>query len=232
MAVVTTTKTAHSLPLGFVDELFVSTSQNQQQQHQLAGTLVNTGAFAKASNGNVLFFLGSKEGSIRVTIIKDAKHDDGDFVATRTHQDLSDDLSFFTLLELPVCTDGERGVQSLVPHYDFERNGYLYIYRTERNDDDADDGGGCKLDYKEGPHNRLSRFTVVSSSSRDGESPTIDPKSEVSLFRGPTQNGKNHNGGGMAFGNDGFLYITIGDGGSTRDKNSENLQTLNGKVLR
>ena len=196
-----------SVPLGFVDELFVSAA------HKTANLLTNTGAFAKDAHGNVLFFLGSKEGMIRVMV----NPPDGDY------DDIDDVKSFSTIMELPVCNDGERGVQSILPHPDFETNGYLYIYRTEK-------VGECKLDYKEGPNNRLSRFTVVSSG--DGTPPTIDPKSEVSLFRGPTQGGKNHNGGGMAFGNDGFLYITIGDGGSTADKYAQNLRTLNGKVLR
>jgi glucose/arabinose dehydrogenase len=44
----------------------------------------------------------------------------------------------------------------------------------------------------------------------------------------------NHNGGGIAFGPDGYLYIGLGDGGSERDPNSigQNMTTLLAKILR
>ena len=44
----------------------------------------------------------------------------------------------------------------------------------------------------------------------------------------------NHNGGGVAFGADGFLYIGLGDGGSEGDPqgNGQSLATLLGKILR
>jgi len=48
------------------------------------------------------------------------------------------------------------------------------------------------------------------------------------------QQNNNHNGGQIAFGNDGDLYIGVGDGGSEDDpdNNGQNTDTLLGKILR
>jgi glucose/arabinose dehydrogenase len=186
-----------AVPTGFVDELVTITKTG----------FTTTGVFARTMEGDNLLFLGAKRGKIFVMI----------------NPDTGDTSNQVILMQLPVCDNGERGVQTIVAHPDFETNGYLYIYRTEYKE-------GCYLDSTTGPQNRLSRFTV--STSNDNGGPTIDPSTELSLFRGPIQNAYNHNGGGMAFGNDGYLYIAIGDGGRIGDYHSQNRQTLNGSILR
>jgi len=62
---------------------------------------------------------------------------------------------------------------------------------------------------------------------------TADPATERILFTW-NQPFANHNGGGLAFGADGMLYIGLGDGGSGGDPfcNAQNLGTLLGKMLR
>jgi glucose/arabinose dehydrogenase len=61
----------------------------------------------------------------------------------------------------------------------------------------------------------------------------IDPDSrrEVLFVEQPYSN---HNGGGLAFGPDGYLYVALGDGGSAGDPmgNAQSLSTLLGKLLR
>jgi len=61
----------------------------------------------------------------------------------------------------------------------------------------------------------------------------VDPSSarQVLLVHQPFSN---HNGGNLAFGPDGYLYVGLGDGGSEGDPlgNGQNLDTLLGKMLR
>src|SRR6185436_2960084 len=69
---------------------------------------------------------------------------------------------------------------------------------------------------------------------RVGSDPNVaDPSSEIVLLK-QTQPFSNHNGGQLAFGPDGYLYLGLGDGGSGGDPqgNGQNRNTLLGKILR
>ncbi len=74
---------------------------------------------------------------------------------------------------------------------------------------------------------RVSRFAM------DSDSQVADPKSEQVILTFP-QPYSNHNGGHLAFGPDGYLYIATGDGGSGGDpqNHAQNLGSLLGKLLR
>jgi glucose/arabinose dehydrogenase len=73
--------------------------------------------------------------------------------------------------------------------------------------------------------------TVIARYTARGN--TADPKSAAVLLK-IDQPYANHNGGQLAFGPDGYLYIATGDGGSGGDpqNNGQNLGTLLGKLLR
>jgi len=76
--------------------------------------------------------------------------------------------------------------------------------------------------------------TVIARYEADPNRPEmLDPNSEQVLLT-IEQPYSNHNGGQLAFGPDGYLYIGTGDGGSGGDphNNSQNLQSLLGKILR
>ncbi len=73
----------------------------------------------------------------------------------------------------------------------------------------------------------VSRFTVSS------DNPAGDPDSEMVILE-VEQPYANHNGGQLAFGPDGYLYIGLGDGGAAGDPlgNGQNTSTLLGSILR
>ena len=74
---------------------------------------------------------------------------------------------------------------------------------------------------------------VIAEYHRSAGNPNIaDPTGTVVLNVSKPFN--NHNGGALEFGPDGFLYIGIGDGGSSNDPmgNAQNKNTLLGKILR
>ena len=112
-----------------------------------------------------------------------------------------------------VSSGGERGLLGLAFHPDFAQNGRFYLNYTR-------DSGQLQTVIAE---------YRVSAANTD----QADPSSERILFT-VDQPFANHNGGQLAFGTDGFLYIALGDGGGTGDPNgnAQSLQTLLGKILR
>jgi glucose/arabinose dehydrogenase len=114
-----------------------------------------------------------------------------------------------------VLSGGERGLLGLAFHPDFETNRWLFVHYTRNDDDSAGDGDIV-----------ISRFTAnpAGTSAPSG--------SEVVLFTIDHCAAGNHNGGSMAFGPDGYLYIGIGDGGSGQKANAQNITNRLGKILR
>jgi glucose/arabinose dehydrogenase len=106
---------------------------------------------------------------------------------------------------------GERGLLGLAFHPRYAENGRFYVNYTDRRGD-----------------THISEFRA-SPPSAD----TVDPATERQVLF-VSQPFPNHNGGGLAFGNDGMLYAGLGDGGSGGDpfRNGQNLGTALGKMLR
>jgi glucose/arabinose dehydrogenase len=105
---------------------------------------------------------------------------------------------------------GERGLLGLAFHPQYSENGYFFANYTDLNGDTV-----------------IARFEV----SEDLDQ--ADPASETRLLS-VEQPYANHNGGGIAFGPDGYLYVALGDGGSGGDPlgNAQNTNSLLGKLLR
>ena len=87
------------------------------------------------------------------------------------------------------------------------------------------------LSYTGNPAGVLTTFISRFRSPDGGQ--TLDPGSEEILLQ-VVQDFGNHNGGNIAFGQDGFLYIGLGDGGSANDPNNRAQDTTNvlGAMLR
>ena len=125
-------------------------------------------------------------------------------------------------LALTVCANGERGLLGFAPDPAFGANGFVYVYYTRPSPGAP---GGCV--------NRVSRFTMRGAA--------IAPTSELVLLDNIGSPAGNHNGGDVAIGNDGYLYVSVGDGGCDPRGNSgcagandagQDLSLLNGKILR
>ena len=120
----------------------------------------------------------------------------------------------------PVLAGGERGLLSMVLDPDYRANGEFYVFYTA-----AASGPGDTGDI------------VIARYERSAADPDVaDPTGTTILVIDHPAG--NHNGGDMAFGPDGFLYISTGDGGGGCDSNEgsegdgQSTDTLAGKMLR
>jgi len=129
------------------------------------------------------------------------------------------------MVELKAGYD-ERGLLGLAFHPDFAENGRVFVFYSAPLRNEADEGWDCT--------SRVSEFSVSESDPNKVDTTTEKVLLEVDKPQ------SNHNGGGIAFGPDGYLYIPLGDGGNADDVglghapdgNGQNTTTFLGKILR
>jgi glucose/arabinose dehydrogenase len=118
---------------------------------------------------------------------------------------------FLALNNTIVLSGGERGLLGLAFHPDYANNGYFFVNYTRA-------GDGATV---------IARYEVSSN-------PNIANAASAEIILTVSQPYSNHNGGTIAFGPDGYLYIGMGDGGSGGDPQNfaQNINSLLGKMLR
>jgi len=97
-----------------------------------------------------------------------------------------------TIPTAQICTNSERGLLGVAVDPEFTANHFIYLYYT------VNGANGCK--------NRVSRFVL-------GDDSLVSPSSETVLVDNIHSTAGNHNAGDVHFGRDGYLYVSVGDGG-------------------
>ncbi len=183
----------------------------------LGATVLGTGSASAAFVWPSLTTVASLGGFSQVTNIVSPQDGTGRlFVTEKTG--LIKVVATGTVLPAPalditdlVSTNSERGLLGLAFPPDFATKQYAYIYYTGLTG--------------------TSRFYRIRVSAGD---PNVFDRSTMQMILSVGQPYANHNGGQLAFGPDGYLYIGLGDGGGAGDpgNRAQNRASLLGKILR
>ncbi|MER0442084.1 PQQ-dependent sugar dehydrogenase [Emticicia sp. W12TSBA100-4] len=162
-------------------------------------------AFPKLSFNSPVDFTHANDGSNRLFVVEQRG-----IIQTFENNANTETKSVFLDIVSRVASGGEMGLLGLTFHPDFKSNGFFFVNYTR---------------------NSPRRQTVIARFKANGQ--TADPTSETILLTFD-QPYTNHNGGQLAFGADGYLYIATGDGGSGGDPQNyaQNRASLLGKMLR
>lgn len=120
----------------------------------------------------------------------------------------------------------ERGLLGLAFHPDFAQNGRFFVYYSAP----LRPGAPAGWDHTA----RIAEFRVAA------DDPNRAHRGSERIILEVDEPQFNHNGGALAFGPDGYLYISLGDGGGSNDVgmghgplgNGQDIDTLLGKILR
>jgi hypothetical protein len=217
---------SNNLPNGFIAETVLTSSSSNN--NDVRGI---TGKFAPHPSGNTtksqILILVSKNGQVHV--IENPDDSDENDAAKST---LILDLALVEGNGNGICTNGERGLQSITVHPkfglgDFHYN-YVYLFYTNYLEN-------CPVEEDEvtnGTWNVVNRFLMNAITLE------IDYQSKEEIWRTTPLYDSIHNGGGMDFSSPSSssdedipkLYITTGDSG--KKQTASNLQTVFGKVIR
>lgn len=114
----------------------------------------------------------------------------------------------------------EKGLLGMAFHPDYKNNGKFYLYYSAP-----------------GAEKGMDHESIISCFRVSPNDPNLALSESEKIIMEIQQPESNHNGGQLAFGPDGYLYIGLGDGGGAGDKhgengNGQNMNTWLGKILR
>jgi len=153
-----------------------------------------------------IFYTYADDGSNKVYVVERS----GKIKFFDNNTDTQTTQVFLDLYEKIDLSYVEKGLLGLAFHPDFKETGYFYVNYT------------------------TSDSTVIARYSLDTQNPEFADSSSEKILLTFSQPFKNHKGGQLEFGPDGYLYIGTGDGGSGGDphNNAQNLRSYLGKILR
>ena len=157
-----------------------------------------------------VFITHAGDGTNRLFIVEK----NGKIQTVPNDPNVTEKIEFLNIVDRVRSEESELGLLGLAFHPNFKENRYYYVNYTTGNSDSR--------------QTRISRFRA------SGSNPNYtNPNTELIIFKFD-QPYDNHNGGMLAFGPDGYLYIGVGDGGSGGDphNNAQNLYRVLGKILR
>ncbi len=181
-------------------------TENQNNNQNSEETSVSlVNAFPELSFNQPLDLQVPNDGTDRIFVVEKG----GRIRVFPNEADVTETTTFLDL-SANLSTESEQGLLGLAFHPDFSSNGQFYVHYSP---DEST--------------SRISRFTVAMGAAN------TDLNSELILMDIP-QPDTNHNGGQLAFGPDGLLYLAIGDGGGAGDpdNNAQDRSNLLGSILR
>lgn len=163
-------------------------------------------AYPNLSFSQPLEYLHAGDNSGRVFVVEKT----GKILVFQNDPQVQSTQVFLDLTGIIDSSASEKGLLGLAFHPDYEKNGFFYVNYT--------DWSG----------------TVIARYQADPVDPNRGHPDSGTVLMSFPQPYANHNGGHLAFGPDGFLYIAVGDGGSAGDpqNNAQNRGSIYGKILR
>jgi glucose/arabinose dehydrogenase len=165
-------------------------------------------AFPRLTFSTPIFLTHAGDGTNRIFVVQQ----DGNILVFPNDSAVAVDNTFLHITQKLSAVAGEEGLLGLAFHPQYKTNGLFYVNYTAPNP----------------LRTVVARYRVLPNNPD-----RADSSSEFKIIE-INQPFTNHNGGMIAFGPDGYLYIGMGDGGSANDPdtNGQHKTALLGKILR